>query len=87
MKYLLVLAVVFVGVWMWRNNRINDQTTKRGGSSPSKGADATQQIMVSCAHCGLHLPQTEALAAPGADAAHPMWFCSAEHRQLGVKAG
>ncbi len=87
MKYLLVLGVVFVGVWIWRNNRVNAQMGKSGGMSPSRGADKTQQIMVSCAHCGLHLPQTEALAAPDADAAHPMWFCSTEHRQLGVKAG
>lgn len=89
MKLLLVLLVVFVGVWIWRNNRINAQMNKerKSGTPPSRGADTARQIMVSCAHCGLHLPQTEALAAPGTDATHPLWFCSAEHRQLGAKPG
>lgn len=87
MKYLLVLVVIFVGIWMWRNNRLNEQMSKQRKESPPTRGNKEQQTMVSCAHCGLHLPQTEALAAPGADAMHQVWFCSAEHRQLGAKVG
>jgi uncharacterized protein len=34
--------------------------------------------MVSCAHCGLHLPQPDALEGEGG-----RHYCSAEHRRLG----
>lgn len=34
------------------------------------------ETMVSCAHCGLHIPQKEALQAQG------KYFCSEEHRKL-----
>jgi uncharacterized protein len=32
--------------------------------------------MVECAHCGLHLPRSEAIEAAGQS------YCSAEHRAL-----
>ena len=41
-----------------------------------------KKTMVSCAHCGVHLPQIEALAAPSADLRSQLWFCSTEHRQV-----
>lgn len=85
MKYLLVLVVVFVGVWMWRHNRIASTQDKKQDAERETTRAQTQQIMVSCAHCGLHLPQTEALSGPGGVA--EQWFCSSEHRKLGVKAG
>ncbi len=85
MKYLLVLVVVFVGVWMWRNNRIAATQDKQQQKTRAANRQDNQQIMVSCAHCGLHLPQTEAL--PGPDGTREQWFCSSEHRKLGVKAG
>lgn len=81
MKYLLVL----VGVWMWRNNRIAATQDKQQQKTRAANRQDKQQIMVSCAHCGLHLPQTEALPGPGGVA--EQWFCSSEHRKLGVKAG
>lgn len=85
MKYLLVFAVVFIGVWMWRNNRSAATRDKKQQAERETARAQTQQIMVSCAHCGLHLPQTEALPGPGDVAAQ--WFCSSEHRKLGVKTG
>jgi uncharacterized protein len=36
--------------------------------------------MVSCAHCGLHLPEADAL--PGPDGAH---YCSEAHRRAGPR--
>jgi hypothetical protein len=35
--------------------------------------------MVKCEVCGLNLPQSDALAAPGADPKR--WFCCEEHRR------
>lgn len=85
MKYLLVLVVVFVGVWMWRNNRMAATQDRQQKKARAADREAGQQVMVACAHCGLHIPQTEALPSP--DGTPEQWFCSSEHRKLGVKAG
>ena len=85
MKFLLVFAVVFIGVWMWRNNRIKATQDKKQQAERETTRAQAQQVMVSCAHCGLHLPQTEAL--PGPNGVVEKWFCSLEHRKLGVKTG
>lgn len=71
MKYLLVLAVVMVAVWIWRNNRLSDHTPPR----PKRAALRKPTPMVACLHCGTHLPEGEAVKGPrGA-------YCCAEHRQ------
>ena len=75
MKYLLVLAVVLVAIWLWRKGRQEDmrsRTTPPPRKPPAVGAPAT---MVRCAHCGLHLPATDAVT--GTEGV----YCSAAHRQ------
>ena len=75
LKYLLVLAVVFVALQIWRARR----RTPRTPSPPRAAAPLPPpQDMVACAHCGLHLPRTDALAGPGAQA-----YCCAEHQRQG----
>ncbi|WP_439113659.1 PP0621 family protein [Hydrogenophaga sp.] len=76
MKYLLVLAVVLVAFWVWRNNRLTDDTDAQRPSARKKPAPRQPTIMVACLHCGTHLPQNEAVQ--GRQGA----YCSAEHRQL-----
>lgn len=82
MKYLLVLIVVVLGVWM----------LLRKGSGPGTGASAAKPhraappespalaVMVACAHCDLRLPegdaQFDALGRP---------FCSEAHRRAGPR--
>jgi uncharacterized protein len=78
MKYLLVLLVVFVGVWVWRKQENAEREAERQNA---------KKTMVACAHCGIHLPQIEALAAPSADLRSQLWFCSTEHRQFGAEQG
>lgn len=73
MKYLLVLAVVVVAFWVWRNNRQSD-----AGAQPRKVPVPTPGVpvvMVACRTCGTHLAQDDAL--PGKQGR----YCSAEHRQ------
>ena len=78
MKYLLLLVVVAIAVWMLstkaRLGRRRDVDAADGAKAP---APATPQAMLQCAHCGLHLPKADALA-DGARA-----YCSDAHRRLG----
>ncbi|KAF1069698.1 PP0621 family protein [Variovorax sp.] len=83
MKYLLVLAVVWVAIWLWRKNRREEMQeraarTPRPASPPAVGAP---QAMVRCAHCGLHLPASDAVR--GTDGTP---YCSAAHRQVAERA-
>jgi uncharacterized protein len=68
MKYLLLfilLAVVFSKL----TGRRNERPAQRKPAAP-----AAPKAMVSCALCGVHLPQDEALPGRGGV------FCSAAHR-------
>ena len=85
MKYLIVLFVVLVGAWMWRSSRNAISKSKQDNVEREAERQQAKKTMVSCAHCGIHLPQFEALAAPSADLRSQMWFCSTEHRQFGAK--
>lgn len=59
MKFLLVLVVVLIGVWMWRNGRqLGDSQHKP--QAPKKNP-AEPQEMVSCQLCGVHFPRADAV--------------------------
>ena len=75
MKYLVLFAVLFIAYLVWRNNRVQRRDDEARRPSPPRGEPGTPQEMVSCALCGLHLPQPDALR--GADG---RFFCSQEHR-------
>ena len=74
MKYLLVFAVVFIAVWLWRKNRREEMRSRP--PPPQPPAVGAPQAMVRCAHCGLHLPAADAIAGPGGAV-----DCSVAHRQ------
>lgn len=70
MKFLLVLAVVLIGFWLWRSGR---EARKPPPGQP--GADAARAIeMVRCDVCGVHCPKTDALAGKRGI------YCTAQHR-------
>lgn len=75
MKYLLVLVVVLVGAWLLLRDRA---TPPREGHGRRRGGGP--DTMVACAHCGVHLPDGEALR----DAAGRP-FCSDAHRLAGPR--
>ncbi|MEX8193301.1 PP0621 family protein [Comamonas guangdongensis] len=77
MKYLLVLLVLVVAVGIWRGKRRAEAEAR----SPATAPPNKPQTMVACAHCGLHLPQAEAVS-DGAG----RFFCSLEHRQAAARA-
>ncbi|MBB3638836.1 PP0621 family protein [Variovorax atrisoli] len=84
MKYLLVLAVLWVAIWLWRKNRreeMQDAMRERAAKAQRTPAPSgPPQAMVRCAHCGLHLPAPEAIAGPGG-----ALYCSTAHREAATR--
>lgn len=75
-KYLLVLLVVGLGLWMLVKRLRSDGESP--GKPPAKpAAPAAPVAMVECAHCGLHLPVADALPEGS------RLYCSDGHRRLG----
>ena len=76
MKYILVALVVIIAIGIWRNNR-----RKAAAPPPQpKKRLRTPEDMVTCAHCGLHLPASDAITSPDRQQ-----YCSTEHRHLGPR--
>jgi uncharacterized protein len=94
MKYVLVLVVVVIAAWVLfgrsrgrakggRDKPSN--TSDKSGAAPAgsdgprkAGAAGSPQAMVTCAHCGVHLPRPDALAD-----AKGRVFCDEAHRLAG----
>lgn len=69
MKYLIWLLVILLAIWAFkRSRRVNSDAPKKPAplASPSN--------MVTCPHCGIHLPQEEAVTGEKG------LYCSTEHR-------
>ena len=71
MKYLLLILLLALVFFMLGVKRARPPQRRTPAPPP---AAAGPQAMVSCAHCGLHLPASEALPGRGGQ------FCSAAHR-------
>jgi uncharacterized protein len=68
MKFLFLLVVVLVVVWAIKRG-------SSGRSSPKKPPESSAPAeMVTCAHCGIHLPHSEAVTGQKG------LYCSTEHR-------
>lgn len=88
MKYLILLAVVGLAIWWLRRGRAADEQPRRaarkagdkGGEKATPSSAAQPTPMLACAHCGVHLPQAEAvLDATGRP------FCGEAHRLAGKR--
>jgi uncharacterized protein len=76
MKFLVLILAVVALLWLLRSSR-------RSAKPPPPARPAAPdelQAMVSCAHCGIHLPQNEALPGRGGV------FCGEPHRTAFEKA-
>ena len=73
MKYLLLILLLALVFFMLGAKRARPPAVKP--QAPKPPAELPPQDMVSCAQCGLHLPQSEALPGRGGV------FCSTAHRQ------
>lgn len=74
MKYLLFALLAYVA-WRWYVAQTSkDKPVMQPPPTPTPAAVGVEQ-MVSCAQCGIHLPQSEAVGGPGT-----LHFCGEEHR-------
>jgi uncharacterized protein len=75
MKYLILIVLLALLFFVLGFKRARPRRPEAPPAPPAKPAAAPDaQPIVSCAHCGLHLPQAEALPGRGG------LFCSAAHR-------
>ena len=74
MKYLIVLLVVAVVVWLLLRSRKSARPASRN-ATPEPGP----QAMLQCSHCGVHLPRAEALVDESGA------FCTDAHRLAGPR--
>ena len=75
MKYLVLILIVLAVLWIARASSRRDRPPAQ---KPS--AEPSRELMLSCAHCGLHLPRDEALPGRGGV------FCGELHRAAYEKA-
>jgi uncharacterized protein len=67
-KLLLLILVIVAAWWLAKGFRRKDADTGASETAPEQ--------MVNCGHCGLYLPQSEAIRDGN------RFFCCAEHRRL-----
>jgi uncharacterized protein len=77
MKLLVTVLALALLAWL-----LFGRAGKRSGQgrSATTGSSPPLEGMVACAHCGVHLPASEALLAYGRS------YCSAAHRDAGPSA-
>lgn len=71
MKFLLLMSVVLLAIWLWRSSRESGAGPK---SNKASGKSAPLE-MVGCSVCGIHVPVAEALEG------RKGVYCCQEHRQ------
>lgn len=80
LKYLLLALAL---IWLWYSPALRGRRSSRPSRSPvppaAPGKTPTES-MVACAHCGVHVPQGDALV----DASGRFYCCEA-HRQAGQR--
>lgn len=69
MKFLLILLVALVGIFLWRSNRQTEVTRQRQQS----GTAAAPLAMVCCTLCSVHVPLVDAVQG------NKGLYCSADH--------
>lgn len=71
MRLLFLLALVLIVVWWWRSRL---PRPAQRDETPPPPSQEEPQAMVTCAHCGLHLPSSEGLVGKNGT------YCCAEHQ-------
>ena len=69
MKYVILIVVVLVAYFI-----ISSHLKKVGRARENRAV--TDEDMVRCVHCGVHLPRSESVMSG------ELFYCSPDHRQL-----
>jgi uncharacterized protein len=82
-KYLLLALLIAWLVYAspWSGRRTSQTPAQR---KPAPQPPPQPQVMVACAHCGVHLPVGDAIASPQASSP-ALHFCSEAHRRAGPR--
>jgi uncharacterized protein len=80
LKLLLVVVVLVVAAWLWIGRRRPPGAPPAAKPPARPEAPKATQTMLACAHCGVHLPQGDALM----DAAGRP-YCNEAHRLQGPR--
>lgn len=80
LKLLLMVVVLAVVGWFWLGRRRPPGPPPVAPKAPKPAANTPPQSMLACAHCGVHLPQADALFDVGGKP-----FCSEAHRLQGPR--
>ena len=95
-KWLLLVAVVAGFFWWLRQRALRSGRRAPSASAPTASnrsaapSAPTQQAMVACAHCGVHLPRGEALPEDLPtlnDGQGVRWYCTVDHRAASRAGG
>ena len=78
MKYLVLFGVLLVVYLVWRAQRAAERAESAARRAPPAAPTITQQEMVRCPVCSLHLPRGDALTGGSG-----RLYCSPEHRSSG----
>lgn len=74
-KYLFWVIIFAVGFGLFKFAKVLERkTAARRASRPDP--DAARELVLSCAHCGVHVPASEAIISNGAP------YCCTEHRDM-----
>jgi len=76
-RLILIVLLVLLALWLLRRALAAGRSKRPPGTDGAGGAAAPE--LVSCAHCGVNLPRTEARSAGGRH------YCSEEHWRLGPR--
>ncbi|NBA96430.1 PP0621 family protein [Pseudomonas sp. R5(2019)] len=71
-RLLFWIAVIAAAIWLWRKFK------SAPVAKPDKSLDSPLK-MVRCAHCGLHVPDTQAIRTGS------LWYCSQKHLEQGPR--
>ena len=75
-RLILIAVAVFVLIWLLRRALAGPRAAKPPGEAGEQKGE-----LVTCAHCEVNLPRSEARSAGG------RFYCSEEHWRLGPRDG
>ena len=78
--WIIVILAALVAARILARHSADGKRQEPAPKAPKRPATLSSESMVRCAHCGIHLPRSEAILSQGKT------WCSQEHAKLGVRS-